>query len=79
MTLNGLVIQDRIVQRFMTDCRQHYETGGCRPVERARITFFAALRQDYPVNTFVKELPHIFQQLDTWEQEAQASELPEAA
>jgi hypothetical protein len=75
VTINGLIIDDLIVNRFLTNCRDHFAVGGGRPAHRARSAFFSDLRQDYVFDDFIPHLRDLHQQLDAWEIEAQAEEI----
>jgi hypothetical protein len=78
MTINELVIDERIINRFLCNCQEHYQDGKGPPVYRARAIFFENLRQNYSVSKdIVPNLDDLNTQLNLWE--AQAEDLPEAA
>lgn len=73
MTIDELVIDDVIVNRFFTNCRAHYAAGDGRPVEAARINFFVDVKKHYNMQTdIIPRLLAFYNQFDAWEIEAQA-------
>lgn len=70
MTIAGLAIQKSVESEFKAMCVQHYGAGKPPVAHRARITFFARLREVHDMHRdIVPNLPAIFQQLDRWEAE----------
>lgn len=69
MTINGLTINERLIDQFKTNATRHYQDGRHFPAHKARQLFFAALRQDYDMNTIVGNLADLMSRLTEWETE----------
>ena len=69
MSINGLIIDERLVNQFRANCLAHYQTGKHFPAHHARQLFFAALKQEYDLSHVVSNLADLMSQLAAWEVE----------